>query len=152
MEQLLHSCGQHSDIDTFSLHDNSTHTWTDTHFLAMGCRKVRVGRDSYQQSGRAGDLSIRTGAAPRVEDESAYRQHTIDSPSFVRFCNSLPKLPEQGPNYRHHAAMQRHDAAMQQTAADDVARLDAWDVMQQERAAVVAAQQAAAAVSAGKKK
>lgn len=111
-----------------------------------------MGRDSYYQSGRAGDMSVRTGAAPRVEDESAYRQHTIDSPSYVRFCNNLPKVPEHGPNYRHQAAMQRQETAMQQIAADDVARLDAWDVVQQEKAAVAAAQQAAAAVPAGKKK
>ena len=111
----------------------------------MCYRKVRVGRDSYHQSGRAGDLSIRTGPMPRVEDESAYRQHTIDSPSFVRFCNSLPKRPEEGPVERHHAAMQRQESAVQLSAAVDVAKLDAWDVQQQERLAALAAQQAAAA-------
>lgn len=65
---------------------------------------------------------MRTGPTPRVEDESAYRQHTIDSPSFVRFCNSLPKQPEEGPVERHHAAMQRQESAVQQSAADDVAQ------------------------------
>ncbi|KAL0052647.1 hypothetical protein WJX82_005121 [Trebouxia sp. C0006] len=113
-------------------------------------RKVRVPRDSYAQSGRAGDLSIRTGPVPRVEDESAYRQHTIDSPSFVRFCQNLPKLPEVGPHQRHHAAVQRQEAAVQQSAAEEVMRLDAWEERQQEkRTAALAAQQA---VTAGKKK
>ena len=108
-------------------------------------RKVRVGRDSYAQSGRAGDLSIRTGPTPRVEDESAYRQHAIDSPSFVRFCKNLPALPEVGPHKRHQAAVQRVEAALQQAAAEDVMRLDVWDDRQQEkRAAAVAALQAAA--------
>jgi hypothetical protein len=114
------------------------------------CRKVRVSRDSYAQSGRAGDLSIRTGPIPRVEDESAYRQHTIDSPSFVRFCQNLPKLSEVGPHQRHHAAVQRQEAAVQQSAAEEVMRLDAWEDRQQERCtAALAAQQA---VPAGKKK
>ncbi len=114
------------------------------------CRKVRVSRDSYAQSGRAGDLSIRTGPTPRVEDESAYRQHTIDSPSFVRFCQNLPKLPEVGPHQRHYAAVQRQEAAVQQSAAEEVMRLDTWEEKQQERrTAALAAQQA---VPAGKKK
>ncbi len=111
---------------------------------------MRVSRDSYAQSGRAGDLSIRTGPVPRVEDESAYRQHTIDSPSFVRFCQNLPKLPEVGPHQRHHAAVQRQEAAVQQSVAEEVMRLDAWEERQQERrTAALAAQQA---VPAGKKK
>ena len=114
------------------------------------CRKVRVARDSYAQFGRAGDLSIRTGPVPRVEDESAYRQHTIDSPSFVRFCQNLPKVPEVGPHQRHHAAVQRQEAAVQQSAAEEVVRLDAWEEKQQERrTAALAAQQP---VPAGKKK
>lgn len=115
---------------------------------------MRVGRNSYHQTGRAGDLSLRTGPTPRVEDESAYRQHIIDSPSFVRFCSSLPKLPEEGPVERHYAAMQRQESALQQSAAEDVARLDAWDMQQQEKDAAIAAQQAAAAPpakTAGKK-
>lgn len=116
----------------------------------LSCRKVRVGRDSYAQTGRAGDLSVRTGPTPRVEDESAYRQHTVDSPTFARFCNNLPKLPEVGAHQWHHAAVQRQESAMQQAAAEDVLRLDVWDDRQQEkRVAAAAAQQA---VPAGKKK
>ncbi len=84
-----------------------------------------------------------------MEDESAYRQHTIDSPSFVRFCKNLPKMPEVGPHHRHNAAVQRQGIAVQQSAAEDVMRLDAWEERQQEkRAAVVAAQ----AVPVSKKK
>ena len=110
-------------------------------------RKIRVGRDSYAQTGRAGDLSIRTGPTPRVEDESAYRQHAIDSPSFVRFCKSLPAVPEQGPRQRHEAAVHRQEAAVQQSAAEDVASLDVWDDRQQEKRDVAAAAQQAAAPS-----
>ena len=64
----------------------------------------------------------------------------------------MPKLPEEGPVERHHAAMQRQEVAVQQAAADDVAQLDAWDVQQQERLAAVAAQQAAAAIPVGRAK
>lgn len=109
--------------------------------LGASCRKVRVGRDTYAHTGRAGDMSIRTGPTPRVEDESAYRQQTIDSPTFVRFCKNLPKLPELGPHERHHAAMQRQASAMQQLVAEDVMRLDAWDEQQHARQAVAAAVQ-----------
>ena len=114
------------------------------------CRKVRVGRDSYAQTGRAGDMSIRTGPTPRVEDESAYRQHTIDSPTFVRFCKNLPKVPDVGPHQRHHAAMQMQASAMQQLVTEDVMRLDAWDVKQLKKQAVAAAVQPA--MPLGKKK
>ena len=51
---------------------------------------------------------------------------------------------------RHQAALQRQDSAVQQSAADDVARLDAWDVQQQERLAALAAQQATAAAPPSK--
>lgn len=118
--------------------------------LGASCRKVRVGRDTYSQTGRAGDMSIRTGPTPRVEDEAAYRQQTIDSPTFVRFCKNLPELPELGPHQRHDAAMQRQASAMQQLVADDVMRLDAWDDQQQARQAVAAAAQPA--MPPGKKK
>lgn len=118
--------------------------------LDASCRKVRVGRETYAQTGRAGDLSIRTGPTPRVEDESAYRQQTIDSPTFVRFCKNLPKLPEVGPVQRHHAAMQKQVSAMQQLVAEDVVRLDAWDEKQQERRVLAAAVQPA--TPPGKKK
>ena len=116
----------------------------------MPFRKVRVSIDTYAQSGRGGDLSIRTGPTPRVEDESAYRQHTIDSPSFVRFCKNLPQLPEVGPHQRHHAAVQRQEVAVQQSAAEDVMRLDAWEERQQEKRAAAVAVQRASPI--GKKK
>ena len=119
-----------------------------THHLV--CRKVRVGRDSYAQTGRAGDMSTRTGPIPRVEDEAAYRQHTIDSQSFVRFCKNLPTPQENGPHQRHDAAVQRKESAMQQAAAADVMQLDVWDDKQQERQVVAAAAKQAA--PAGKKK
>ena len=109
-----------------------------------------MGRDTYSQTGRAGDMSIRTGPAPRVEDESAYHHHTIDSPTFVLFCKNLPKLPELGPHQRHDAAMHRQASAMQQLVAEDVMRLDAWDEQQQARQAVAAAAQPA--IPPGKKK
>lgn len=121
-----------------------------TTVLGASCRKVRVTRDTYAQTGRAGDLSIRTGPTPRVEDETAYRQQTIDSPTFVRFCKNLPKLPEVGPVQRHHAAMQKQASAMQQLVAEDVVRLDAWDDKQQERRVLAAAVQPA--TPPGKKK
>lgn len=102
-----------------------------------------MGRDTYAQTGRAGDMSIRTGPTSRVEDELAYRQQTIDSPTFVRFCQNLPKPPDVGPHQRHDAAMQRQAAAMQQLIAEDVMQLDAWDDKQQEKQAAAAAVQTA---------
>lgn len=102
-----------------------------------------MGRGTYAQTGRAGDMSIRTGPTPRVEDESAYRQHTIDSPTFVRFCQNLPKPPQVGPHQRHDAAMQRQAAALQQLVAQDVVQLDAWDEKHQEEQALAAAVQPA---------
>ena len=95
-------------------------------------------------------MSIRTGPTPRVEDESAFRQQAIDSPTFVRFCKNLPKLPEVGPHQRHDAAMQRQASALQQSVTEDVIRLDTWDEQQHARQAMAAAAQPA--LPPGKKK
>lgn len=67
-------------------------------------RKVRVGRDSYMGTGRAGDLSIVYSCPKRVEDTLLDLNRTSkDNPMFERFVNSLPAKPAVSP-HQHRAA------------------------------------------------
>lgn len=73
---------------------------------AMG-RKIRVGQESYRTTGRAGDMSYLTGPQPRPEDEPAFFKTLKDSPTFIRFCNSLPAKPAVSPHQRRAESMKR---------------------------------------------
>ena len=122
------------------------HTWG-----CLGCRKIRVTRETFYGSGSAGDLSKRTGAEPRVEDERDFRQQAVDSPTFKRFCQSLAAKPAVSPHQRRADAAKQAQAAAVQAAAQDVVQLDDWEVGQQQRQDAAAAA-AAAAAAPGKRK
>uniref|UniRef100_A0A7S0VA26 Uncharacterized protein n=1 Tax=Polytomella parva TaxID=51329 RepID=A0A7S0VA26_9CHLO len=62
---------------------------------AMG-RKIRIGIDTYAGAGRAGDFRSGTlGPAARVEDTSGFFRQLKDTPTFMRFCKSLPPLGQK---------------------------------------------------------
>ncbi len=87
-------------------------------------RKVRVGQDSYRGLGRAGDRSLVMGAPARVEDEPTYFRSMKDSPTFVRFCNSLPPKPAVSPHQRRQEQLLRQAEAERQRAAELVSTLN----------------------------
>lgn len=70
-------------------------------------RKTRVGLNTYHGHGRAGDMSLVYGAPARVEDDAAYFKASKDSPTFLRFCNSLPAKAAVSPHERRMAGEQR---------------------------------------------
>ncbi|KAG2482972.1 hypothetical protein HYH03_018149 [Edaphochlamys debaryana] len=81
-------------------------------------RKVRVGQESYKGMGRAGDRSLVYGAPARVEDDPTYYRSMKDSPTFVRFCNSLPAKPAVSPHQRREEGLRRQaDQERRQAAA-----------------------------------
>ncbi|KAG2445982.1 hypothetical protein HXX76_000585 [Chlamydomonas incerta] len=70
-------------------------------------RKIRVGQESYRGAGRAGDRSLVYGAPTRAEDDPTYFRSMKDSPTFTRFCNSLPAKPAVSPHQRREEGMRR---------------------------------------------
>eukprot|EP00798_Chlamydomonas_sp_ICE-L_P020176 gene20176-26912_t len=73
---------------------------------AMG-QKVRVGQDSYKLSGRAGDMSLRYGPTHRPEDDPNFFMSLKDSPTFLRFCDSLPAKPAVSPHERREISQRK---------------------------------------------
>lgn len=53
------------------------------------CRKGRTHPDSLKNSGRAGDLTKRSGTCARVEEEWAYAHKEVDGPSTQRFAAAM---------------------------------------------------------------
>lgn len=79
----------------------------EVQFEMMLGRKIRVGQESYRGTGRAGDRSLVYGTSARVEDDPTYYRSMKDSPTFVRFCNSLPQKPGVSPHQRREEGMRR---------------------------------------------
>lgn len=77
-----------------------------TYERAMG-RKVRVGQDTYKGYGRAGDMSLRYGPTHRPEDDPTFFKSLKDSPTFLRFCDSLPAKPAVSPHDRRAMSLRR---------------------------------------------
>lgn len=88
-------------------------------------RKVRVDQGSYRGLGRAGDTTGSLGAPvrPEVLDPSLYKTLT-DSPTFIRFCNSLPPKPAVSPHQRRADAARRMYEAERNQERDLVSKLD----------------------------
>mmetsp|Transcript_14106 Transcript_14106/g.30586 ORF Transcript_14106/g.30586 Transcript_14106/m.30586 type:complete len:283 (-) Transcript_14106:418-1266(-) len=76
---------------------------------AMG-RKVRVDHMSYHGTGRAGDKSTSFAPPARPEDDPVFFKTLKDSPTFIRFCSTLPPKPAVSPHERRAASMQRANA------------------------------------------
>ena len=89
---------------------------------AMG-RKVRVGQGTFQGSGRAGDMSISFAAPRRPEDNAGFFKSLKDTPTFLRFCNSLPNKIVVSPHERRAAELQRNQNQETQRERDLVATL-----------------------------
>lgn len=90
---------------------------------AMG-RKVRVGQETYNGSGRAGDKSLVYGAPKRPEELNPGLFRTLkDSPTFLRFCSTLPPPPSASPHARRAAGEQRVAAAAKEADRTLVASL-----------------------------
>ena len=73
---------------------------------AMG-RKVRVGHDTYGGMGRAGDMSLRYGPTYRPEDDPTFFKTLKDSPTFLRFCGTLPAKPAVSPHERRAMSLRK---------------------------------------------
>lgn len=78
-----------------------------SHERSLG-RKVRVDQHSYRGRGRAGDLSTVQSAplAPQDADPNFFKT-LRDSPTFIRFCNTLPPKPAVSPHERRALQVQR---------------------------------------------
>lgn len=70
-------------------------------------QKVRVGQESYRTTGRAGDMSLRYGPTHRPEDDPTFFKSLKDSPTFLRYCNSLPAKPAMSPHERRDMSLRR---------------------------------------------
>lgn len=53
------------------------------------CRKGRTHPDSLKHSGRAGDLSKRSGTCERVQEQWEYGHKAVDSPATQRFAAGM---------------------------------------------------------------
>lgn len=53
------------------------------------CRKGRTHPDSLKHSGRAGDLSKRSGTCERVQEQWEYGHKAVDSPAIQRFASGM---------------------------------------------------------------
>lgn len=90
---------------------------------SMG-RKVRVGQDTYNGNGRAGDKSLVYGAPKKVEELDPKLFKTLkDSPTFLRFCSTLPAAPSVSPHTRRAAGAERSAAAARDADRSLVATL-----------------------------
>ncbi|PNH04988.1 hypothetical protein TSOC_008796 [Tetrabaena socialis] len=96
----------------------------ETQFEASLGRKIRVGQDSYRGAGRAGDRSLVYGAPARAEEDPTYYRSMKDSPTFVRFCNSLPAKPAVSPHQRRDEGMRRAAEEERRRAAALVSTLN----------------------------
>ncbi|GAX80136.1 hypothetical protein CEUSTIGMA_g7574.t1 [Chlamydomonas eustigma] len=89
---------------------------------AMG-RKVRLDLTSYRGRGRAGDLSHSFAPPRRPEEEPNFFKSLKDSPTFIRFCNSLPPRAVVTPHERRTAELHRNHASEVQRERELVATL-----------------------------
>ncbi len=84
---------------------------------AMG-RKVRVGPETYRNRGRAGDMTRSFAPPRRPEDDPSFFKSLKDSPTFIRFCNSLPAKAAVSPHERRMQELQRgHEVELQRERA-----------------------------------
>lgn len=93
---------------------------------AMG-RKIRVDNNTYDGLGRAGDLSSTFGPPRRPEDDPAFFKSHKDTPTFIRFCSSLPAKPAVSPHERRAQEMHNNRAQELQRDRELVASLAAPD-------------------------
>ncbi|KAK9824619.1 hypothetical protein WJX72_011775 [[Myrmecia] bisecta] len=113
-------------------------------------RKIAVTRDSYYGTGRAGDLSKLFSPPPRVEDIPEYQHHCVESPTFLRYCKSLPPRTGVSPLERHMEQLQEKVAKENRRALEAVLQLEEWEVRQAEKLAPIEIKPPAAGAAAGK--
>jgi hypothetical protein len=89
---------------------------------AMG-RKVRLDLNTYRGRGRAGDLSQSFAPPRRPEESPAFFKNLKDSPTFIRFCSSLPPRAVVTPQEHRTAELKRNHAAEVQRERELVASL-----------------------------
>ena len=63
-------------------------------------RKYNVHPELYRRTGRAGDLTIRSGSEPRNEEQKVFFATLKDTPSFLRYVASLPPKAASSPHQR----------------------------------------------------
>ena len=78
--------------------------------VAMG-RKVRVDGATYRGQGRAGDATGTFAPPRRPEDAPVFFKSLKDTPTFIRFCNTLPARPAVSPHERRVAEHHRQAEA-----------------------------------------
>jgi hypothetical protein len=93
---------------------------------AMG-RKIRVDSSTYDGLGRAGDLSSMFGPPRRPEDDPNFYKSHKDTPTFIRFCNTLPAKPAVSPHERRAQEMHNNRAQELQRDRELVASLQLAD-------------------------
>ena len=94
---------------------------------AMG-RKIRVNPVTYQGSGRAGDTSILYSSPGRPEDDAGFFKSLKDTPTFLRFCNSLPAKAAESPHVRRAEQLKRIQAQERQRERALVSTLQLPDI------------------------
>jgi hypothetical protein len=87
-------------------------------------RKIRITPECLKFSGRAGDLSKRSGTQKRLEEERAFYCRTVDSPTIARFAAGMAQNACNVPLAPSEAEQRQAEEVA--AAKLDVAALDKW--------------------------
>ena len=87
-------------------------------------RKIRVQQGSYLGSGRAGDMSVSFAPPRRPEEDATFFKSLKDTPTFLRFCNSLPAKAAVSPHERRADELRRIQEREKQKERELVSTLE----------------------------
>lgn len=89
-------------------------------------RRGKTAPGQLRNSGRAGDLSLTFGPQARCEDDPRFFKTAKDSPTFLRYCSSLPAPSAVSPLLKHSAGERRRADLAAARERQEVAALRLW--------------------------